>query len=79
MITDTPPQDPTITTQMLTKQCFVFLVFDVTDKTTFANLDDFIDNFNHKNMNPNKLLYILGNKCDASSRQVTKEEAEEFA
>jgi GTPase SAR1 family protein len=57
----------------------VFLVFDVTDRATFTNIDDYIENFNHKNVNTNKLLYILGNKCDASPRQVTKEEAEEFA
>jgi GTPase SAR1 family protein len=54
-------------------------VFDVSDKKTFENLEDFIENFNNKNVNPNKLLFLVGNKADKEARQVTYDEGEDFA
>jgi GTPase SAR1 family protein len=43
-------------------------VFDVSDKKSFENLEDFIENFNNKNVNPNKLLFLVGNKTDKEAR-----------
>jgi small GTP-binding protein len=60
-------------------RAFVFLVFDVSDKESFNNLEDFIEKFNNKNINPNKLLFIVGNKTDKEARQVTNDEGEELA
>ena len=76
---DTPGHDVMLTTSTLTSQCFVFLVFDVTSKASFNKIEDFIENFNNKNVNPNKLLFIVGNKCDKGARQVTQDEGEEYA
>ena len=56
-------------------RAFVILVFDVTNKDSLKILDYYIAEFYHKNMNPNKLLYIVGNKCDKEERQVSYEEA----
>jgi small GTP-binding protein len=77
-IMDTP-RDNMVYHFSLNYRAFVFLVFDVSDKESFNNLDDFIENFNNKNVNPNKLLFIIGNKTDKEARQVTYDEGEEFA
>ncbi len=63
-IMDTPGQDVTLTSGSITSRVFVFLIFDVSDKNSFGALRDYIDNFNNRNDNPCKLLYIVGNKCD---------------
>ena len=78
-VMDTPGSDMMLTTSTLTTRVFVFLMFDVSDKKSFAELEDFIENFNNKNKNPNKLLYIVGNKCDKGARQVTYDEGKEYA
>ncbi len=70
-IMDTPGPDVLITGNTISSRVFVFLIFDVSDKKTFVALEDFIDNFDNKNANPKKLLYIIGNKCDKEERQVT--------
>ena len=67
-------------TKCLLTKAFVILVFDVTDKRSFIELEDYIEDFNRYNMNPNKLLYIVGNKCDnENNRKISYEEAQEFA
>jgi GTPase SAR1 family protein len=76
---DTPGSDFMLTKSTLTSKVFVFLVFDVSDKESFNNIEDFIENFNYKNVNPNKLLFIVGNKSDKEARQITYDEGEEFA
>ena len=63
-IMDTPGPDVMLTVNTITSRVFVFLIFDVSDKKTFGALKDYIDNFNNRNDNPCKLLYIVGNKCD---------------
>jgi GTPase SAR1 family protein len=76
---DTPGATAMLTTVKLNKQAFVFLVFDVSDRSSFENLSEFIENFNNNNHNDNRLLYIIGNKTDKGTRQVSKDDAEEFA
>ncbi len=66
----------TIGLPSLSLRAFVILVFDVTSKASFNSLEDFIKNFSNHNRNPNKLLYLVGNKCDKEeAREVTYEEA----
>ena len=65
---DTPGATAMLTTVKLNKQAFVFLVFDVSDRSTFENLSEFIENFNNNNHNDNRLLYIIGNKTDKGTR-----------
>ena len=47
-----------------TPNAFGIFVFDVTSKASFTYLEDYIEEFNNKNRNPNRLLYVVGNKCD---------------
>ncbi len=47
-----------------THNAFGIVVFDVTSKYSFTYLEDYIEEFNHKNRNPIRLLYVFGNKCD---------------
>ena len=75
---DTRKPDIMLGVRNYTSYCFVFLVFDVTSKASFNKIEDFIEDFNNTNRNPNKLLFIVGNKSDKGERQVTQEEGEEF-
>ena len=65
---DTPGASALLTTIKLNKQAFVFLLFDVSNKSTFENIKDFVENFNTNNHNDYRLLYILGNKTDKTIR-----------
>jgi len=40
----------------------------VSNKSTFENIKDFVENFNTNNHNDYRLLYILGNKTDKTIR-----------
>ena len=58
-----------------------FMVFAVDNKNSFNKIVDWI-NFIEDNVNlEEKVLYLIGNKIDVKTevRQVTKEEAEDFA
>ena len=64
----------------MTEKVFVILVFDVSNKKSFANLeDDFIQSFINNCKNDNRILYIVGNKTDKGARQVTEEEGRTLA
>ena len=58
---------------------FVFLLFDVSDRSSFENLEDYIGHYPMKNHSDIRMLYIIGNKTDKEIREVSKNEAEEFA
>ena len=58
---------------------FVFLLFDVSDRSSFKNLGDYIEHFHMENYNDIRMLYIIGNKTDKEIREVSKDEAEELA
>ncbi len=51
-VMDTPGHDATLTTNTLTSRVFVLLLFDLSDKKSFEKLEDFIENFNNRNLNP---------------------------
>ena len=63
----------------ITSKAFVFLVYDVTKKSSFENIEDQIENFNNLNKNPKKLLYIVANKTDIGGREVTEEMGRQVA
>ena len=75
---DTPGSSSIMTAVTLNTLAFVFLVFDVSNKASFDNMETFIENFNHNNKNENRLLYIIGNKSDKDSRKVM-DEGQNFA
>ena len=52
------------------------IVFDITDKKTFDNLDEYIQKINEVNDKKKIPLIIIGNKCELQlERKVSKEEA----
>ena len=56
------------------------IVFDITDKKTFDNLDKYIQKINEKHNRYFFTLILIGNKCECQSgRKVFKEEAKKFA
>ena len=67
-------------TRFIRGKIFAFLVFDVSDRNSFAILEDFIENFNYNSKNnDNRILYIIGNKTDKANRVVKEDEARSFA
>ena len=55
----------------------IIVAFDVTSKKSFNNVVKWLEQINEKT---NKVAIVLfGNKCDMEKREVTKEEAENFA
>ena len=68
----------------ITKQHFrdavgALLVFDITDRTSYDALDEWLNNF-HQYSCPNAVCLLIGNKKDlADKRLIQSSEAEEFA
>ena len=59
----------------------IFLVFDMTNKQTFLELDNFLELIEEETGNLNKFTYVLiGNKADLKDRWEIKEsDAQKFA
>lgn len=56
------------------------LIFDVTNRETFDNLEHWLKDLRQKNDSSDNLpIIILGNKTDVEERKVSFEEADEFA
>ena len=56
------------------------IVFDITNKETFNNLDEYIQKINEEKEGTNFPFILIGNKCECQSdRKVSKEEAEQYA
>lgn len=53
------------------------VVFDLTDRSSFKHLSQWINDF--RIHNPNQPIIILGNKSDLPNRQVSLEEVKDFA
>jgi GTPase SAR1 family protein len=60
--------------------CAVF-VFDITNKQSFENLNEYIIKYKKICDNNNKKFYglVFGNKCDKQNREVNLEEAQTFS
>ncbi len=58
----------------------IFFVFDISAKSSFNHILDLIEFFSYtKIRNPNIPLILVGNKTDINVREVSYEEALEFA
>ena len=55
----------------------VVVVFDVTKKLTFQNVDNWLQEIKDNLTNPN--LVLFGNKADLNDREVTENEAKKYA
>ena len=55
----------------------VIVVFDVTKKDTFNKVSDWIEKI--RKISADIPIVLFGNKCDLENREVTKEEAQQFA
>ncbi|KAI9282338.1 ras family-domain-containing protein [Sporodiniella umbellata] len=54
------------------------LVYDITRRETFENLSVWLEDA-RQHANPNTVIMLIGNKCDLKKRQVSTEEAQQFA
>ena len=50
-------------------KAFCLLVFDTTNKETFDNLEQYIQILNCSIINENRLIYLVGNKCDLKNER----------
>ena len=58
----------------------VFFVYDITDRGTFENIPDWLEEFDGHSKQPNVVKILLGNKSDLeSNRAVSQAEAKAFA
>jgi small GTP-binding protein len=64
----------TITAAYYRSSDIAIVVFDVTNRTSFNNVNRWIEECK-KNANMKIKLFLIGNKCDASNREISKEEA----
>ena len=55
----------------------IILVFDITNRKSFEDLNMWIDDIN--NATDKVSIILFGNKCDLQNRKISKEEAEKFA
>ena len=51
MISDFPGPDCKITMTSITEKSFIFLLYDVSNKQSFSDLEDYIENINFNNKN----------------------------
>lgn len=64
-------------TQYIKNTSAIFLVYDVTNKASFDNLDDWL--LNIRSLSSCGLIYLIGNKSDLINlRQVTQNQHEQF-
>ena len=52
------------------KNAFIFLIYDVTNKASFESLNSFVEGLKSDNNEETRLLYIIGNKSDNKVRAV---------
>ena len=55
----------------------IILVYDITNRKSFEDLNMWINDIN--NATDKASIILFGNKCDLQNREVSKEEAEQFA
>ena len=75
LILDTPGESIHLTSVAMTATVFALIVFDVSDKKSFDNLDgESISKYNQASLNENRIIYIVGTKTDKGTREVTEEQ-----
>jgi len=78
-IWDTSGQEKffTITRGYYRNSLGVVLVYDITSKESFESLDHWLNDI--RNWAPDAIILLIGNKCDKSSRQVTRDSGVNYA
>ena len=80
LIMDTPGEGPHLTSLTMTATVFAIILFDVSDRKSFENIEDkFIEPYNTNCKHNNRIVFIVGNKTDKGARQVTEEQGRELA
>ena len=57
----------------------VILVYDVSDRRSFANLNSWLDDIKKNSMNDDISIILVGNKIDLEFRNITPEQGSKFA
>ena len=80
LIWDTAGQERfrSITKTYIRDACCIILVYDISNKNSFLNLDDWLK-FLKKNKNKDSIVVLVGNKNDSENRYITFEEGQSFA
>lgn len=58
--------------------CIAFLVYDVTNRTSFENLDRWLEDI-RRNCKPHVVIALVGNKTDCPNREIDATEGIRFA
>ncbi|BFU19111.1 Rab family GTPase [Entamoeba histolytica HM-1:IMSS-B] len=66
-----------LTSSFYRKSCGIFLVFDLTDETSFKNLTNWARDITYY-ASPKCVVVLIGNKSDLGDSKTPKEEADEF-
>ena len=77
---DTPGQEKfrTLTTAYYKNAHIIILVFDITNKISFQNINRWLNEIKQI-LTPNVKIFLIGNKCDELKREVTTEEVTLYA
>ena len=57
----------------------VILIYDVCNKSTFKNLDLWLNDINNKNLRESISIILVANKIDLPNREISYEEGDDFA
>ena len=68
----------TLTSSFYRKSCGIFLVYDISDETSFKNLTNWAKDIEYY-ATPKSVKILLGNKSDLDEKKVTKDEGDDFA
>ena len=68
-----------VSTNLISLSDGFFVVYAVNDRKSFECIDNWINTIEERCNLKNKVLILVGNKIDLEKRQVTKEEATQFA
>ena len=67
----------TLTSSFYRKSCGIFLVYDVSDESSFKNLANWAKDIEYYS-SPKTVKILVGNKCDLDEKKVTKDEGDDF-
>ena len=79
-LTDTPPYEKwgTSTAGPFISTCVFFLVFDLTNKASFDNMEELINDCNYKAKDPLVQKILIGAKSDISPTSVSQDQINEL-
>eukprot|EP00923_Selenidium_pygospionis_P016192 GHVN01028366.1.p1 GENE.GHVN01028366.1~~GHVN01028366.1.p1 ORF type:complete len:155 (+),score=15.87 GHVN01028366.1:297-761(+) len=69
----------TLTTSYYRGAQGIILVYDCTERTSFENLESWLEEVHKNSTNPDAVKMLVANKIDKDNHAVTKEEGQNFA